>query len=241
MEDNKKHQKEINLVGKRLWVTNLDYRLTWQELKDYFKTGGEVVFANILMDRNYRSTGSGIVEFKTREDALNSYKKLNYTKIGDSKFFIFIREDREDFAVKPKTTFQPTTRGNSNSKSFNPKNNYPPRTTRNRSRNRNPRPSNPKTTTEETPSTTPPDEKNKRQIFLGNLPYTITYEDLKDIFSSVGEIEKTEVHLNYAGRSRGNGIVLFKNEKDAVTAVEKYNGMDLNGREILVKFDDYAK
>ena len=55
MEENKP-KKDISITGKRLWVTNLDYRLTWQDLKDHFKSAGEVAYANIIMDRYNRST-----------------------------------------------------------------------------------------------------------------------------------------------------------------------------------------
>eukprot|EP01091_Cochliopodium_minus_P012687 TRINITY_DN38_c0_g1_i1.p1 TRINITY_DN38_c0_g1~~TRINITY_DN38_c0_g1_i1.p1 ORF type:complete len:290 (-),score=111.26 TRINITY_DN38_c0_g1_i1:71-940(-) len=262
-----KPKKDINLVGKRLWVTNLDYKFTWQDLKDHFNTAGvEVAYSNILKDHNDRSTGSGIVEFHNREDALIAYNKLNYSKIRDSKFHIYIREDREDFSVKPKSNFKSrNNNGNYNNRNNDRNNNsrnnnYNDNRSNNRSNSRNnndnynnrnnDRNNNNSRYNNDNRSNNKNEKNrsrpksngtiNKKQVFLGNLPYAITWQDLRDIFHEVGEIEKTHVYLNYAGRSRGNGFVLFKEEKDAEAAIEKFNGMNLNDREIIVKLDEFS-
>lgn len=81
-------------VGKRLYVGNLQYRTRWQELKDHFAEGGDVVYADVKMDRMGRSAGFGVVEYATPEEAAAAISKFNDTELGGRK--IFVREDKED-------------------------------------------------------------------------------------------------------------------------------------------------
>ncbi len=86
----------------RLYVGSLDYSVSWQDLKDHFKQAGNVVYANVMLDDNGRSKGCGIVEYETTEEARAALAMLNHSVIGDSKFKIFVREDRDDRARSDK-------------------------------------------------------------------------------------------------------------------------------------------
>ena len=96
--DDKPYSVDEAEVTNRLYVGNLDYGTSWQDLKDHFKPCGTVVFADVFREERGRSKGCGIVEFETRAEALQALRTLNHTTIGDSTFKIFIREDREDKA-----------------------------------------------------------------------------------------------------------------------------------------------
>ena len=96
--DDKPYSVDEAEVTNRLYVGNLDYGTSWQDLKDHFKPCGTVVFADVFREERGRSKGCGIVEFETRAEALQALRTLNHTTIGDSSFKIFIREDREDKA-----------------------------------------------------------------------------------------------------------------------------------------------
>ena len=69
-------------------------QVTWQALKDHFKTAGDVLKADVMMDdATGRSKGCGIVKMASAQDAENAKAQLN-----DSELFgrsIFVREDRE--------------------------------------------------------------------------------------------------------------------------------------------------
>eukprot|EP00668_Euglena_longa_P046070 GGOE01061754.1.p1 GENE.GGOE01061754.1~~GGOE01061754.1.p1 ORF type:complete len:336 (+),score=61.46 GGOE01061754.1:66-1073(+) len=84
-------------VGRRLYVGNLSYRTSWQELKDHLKKAGNVVHADILLDRTDRPSGGGIVEFATAEDAARAVRTLQDTVLDGRP--IFLREDREDTSI----------------------------------------------------------------------------------------------------------------------------------------------
>ena len=75
-----------------------------------------------------------------------------------------------------------------------------------------------------------------KRIYVGNLPWSVTLEKLKELFSSFGEIEEALVIADkYTGRSRGFGFVTFKKDGDADKAIEKINEKEVEGRNLVVK------
>ena len=53
--------------GRRIYVGNLSWQTTWQDLKDHFKQAGEVLYADVLTSSDGRSRGCGVVEFATAD------------------------------------------------------------------------------------------------------------------------------------------------------------------------------
>jgi RNA recognition motif-containing protein len=88
-------------TGRRVYVGNLSYAVTWQTLKDHFRSCGDVVFAKVLIDRKGRSSGGGIVEFGNVDDARRAIKDMNDTDLNGR--LIFVREDRDDKSVGNKS------------------------------------------------------------------------------------------------------------------------------------------
>jgi len=75
-------------------------------------------------------------------------------------------------------------------------------------------------------------EKNK--LFIGSLPWSITNESLKELFSQYGEVvEAIIINDRETGRSKGFGFVTFAKEEDAQKALEM-NGKEIEGRTIVV-------
>lgn len=73
------------------------------------------------------------------------------------------------------------------------------------------------------------------KLFVGNLPYATTGDDLRAAFSKVGKVADANVVSDKAtGRSRGFGFVEMGSEEDAKKAVEELNGSELDGRKIFV-------
>ena len=73
------------------------------------------------------------------------------------------------------------------------------------------------------------------KLFVGNLEYTVTGDDLKDLFSQAGTVvDAVVISDKMTGRSRGFGFVEISTEEEAKAAVEKVNGADLKGRKINV-------
>ena len=76
-------------------------------------------------------------------------------------------------------------------------------------------------------------EKNK--LYVGNLPYTTTQDQLKEMFSEAGEVvEAVVISDKFSGRSKGFGFVTMKDEAAAQKAVETMDGKEMDGRAIKV-------
>ena len=76
-----------------------------------------------------------------------------------------------------------------------------------------------------------------RQLFVGNLPFIVAWQDLKDLFRSVGLVLRANIMYTREGRSRGYGTVLFATKEEAQTAIEKFNGYEWHGRKLEVRED----
>jgi len=76
-----------------------------------------------------------------------------------------------------------------------------------------------------------------KKLYVGNLDYTVTEQDLETLFSAYGEILSTIIVKDrYSGRAKGFGFVEFANNEDAQKAKQALNGQDLKGR--ALKVDD---
>lgn len=74
-----------------------------------------------------------------------------------------------------------------------------------------------------------------KKLYVGNLEYSVTTDQLKDFFSSAGTVVDCIVIIDkQTGRSKGFGFVEFEKEEEAKAAIEKFNGADFNGRSIVV-------
>lgn len=85
------------------------------------------------------------------------------------------------------------------------------------------------------------DREPNPEVFVGNLPYNISWQTLKDEFRSVGSIVRADVLTDRQNKSRGYGTVVYKTTEDAKAAIEKYNGFDFEGRKIVVRYAREAK
>ena len=73
------------------------------------------------------------------------------------------------------------------------------------------------------------------KLFVGNLDYTVTGDDLRALFAQAGTVVDAVVIMDkMTGRSRGFGFVEMSSDEEAKAAVEKVNGAELKGRKINV-------
>ncbi|HEX5671615.1 MAG TPA: RNA-binding protein [Acidimicrobiia bacterium] len=72
------------------------------------------------------------------------------------------------------------------------------------------------------------------KLYVGNLPFRTTSEDLAAAFRRFGEVQSAQVLMDRdTGRSRGFGFVEM-NDDDARRAIDEMDGADLSGRRIVV-------
>jgi RNA recognition motif-containing protein len=73
------------------------------------------------------------------------------------------------------------------------------------------------------------------KLYVGNLSFKTTGDDLREYFSQAGEVESASIiEDRETGRSRGFGFVEMATAEGAAAAIEQFNGKDLNGRNLTV-------
>ena len=74
-----------------------------------------------------------------------------------------------------------------------------------------------------------------RRLYVGNLAWTVTDQDLRDAFAEAGPVDSCQVIMDRAtNRSRGFGFVEMATDEAADTAIQKLNGREIKGRPIRV-------
>ncbi len=73
------------------------------------------------------------------------------------------------------------------------------------------------------------------KLYVGNLSFRTTSEELKDAFASAGTVESASVIEDRdTGRSRGFAFVEMATPEEAAAAIEQFNGKDFGGRNLTV-------
>lgn len=200
--------------SKRVYVGNLAWEVSWQDLKDHAKEAGlDVSIANVMSTADGRSKGCGIVEFHTVADAQQAVLLLNDTELRGRQ--IFVREDREEQKRGGAAAVgggsggaSSTTGGAGGGGAASGGQLYPS------------------------------DEQAKgRRVYVGNLSWDVAWQDLKDHMREAGEVVHAEVIREHTGRSKGCGIVEFASEEDAQNAITTLTDTELKGRMIFVRED----
>jgi cold-inducible RNA-binding protein len=74
-----------------------------------------------------------------------------------------------------------------------------------------------------------------KNLFVGNLPFTATEDELRDMFSAFGEVQQVRIMTDRdTGRSRGFAFVEMPDDEAAEKAVADLNGKDFGGRPLTI-------
>ena len=72
-------------------------------------------------------------------------------------------------------------------------------------------------------------------IYVGNLAYSVTEEQLRDAFGQFGEVDKVSIIMDrMTGRSKGFGFVEMQDDSEAEAAIRGLNEQPINGRAVRV-------
>src|SRR5207253_10821110 len=73
------------------------------------------------------------------------------------------------------------------------------------------------------------------KLYVGNLSFRVTSEDLHEYFGAAGAVESANVvYDRETGRSRGFGFIEMASEDDATAAIAQFNGQEYDGRQMVV-------
>ena len=73
------------------------------------------------------------------------------------------------------------------------------------------------------------------KLYVGNLAYSVSNDDLHELFSQVGQVQSAAVITDkFSGQSKGFGFVEMTTSEEAANAIRQFNDSELKGRNIKV-------
>ena len=74
-----------------------------------------------------------------------------------------------------------------------------------------------------------------KKIYVGNMNYATTDDQLADLFAQFGNVVSADVIVDrFSGQSKGFGFVEMESEEDAQSAIESLDGREFDGRQLRV-------
>ncbi|CCF59721.1 hypothetical protein KAFR_0H03110 [Kazachstania africana CBS 2517] len=207
------YEEKVNRnYSNSIFVGNLTYDCTPDDLRDFFSQIGEVVRADIITSRGHHR-GMGTVEFTNNDDVTEAIRQYDGSDFMERQ--IFVRQDNPP----PESRRERVPPSNDHRDRYAASN------------DRHSRPYD-RASSRNTPSD---GNYDGFEIFVANLPFSVNWQALKDMFKPCGNVLRADVELDHVGRSRGFGTVLFSNQEDMRRAIDDYNGYEIEGRRLDVR------
>ncbi|KAI8388051.1 uncharacterized protein BYT42DRAFT_558768 [Radiomyces spectabilis] len=242
----------------RLFVGNLPYAASWQDMKDLFRRAGRVIHTDIHTEpMSRRSKGTGIVIFDNPHDARAAIDMFDNYEWQGRRLEVVEERDAHNRRPVPRPDIR-------DSREVVP----PPRTVVDNDTGYPAVPPPPPNVYAAEryppmydgplyPPMPPPPHfdplsvsvvggpgaalpsHGPNQIFVNNLPFSTTWQDLIDLFRHVGPVVRSEILL-INGQPKGAGLVRFENFVTCERAIDKFNGYLYGGRYLDIRIDKFS-
>ncbi|XP_024029557.1 THO complex subunit 4D [Morus notabilis] len=73
------------------------------------------------------------------------------------------------------------------------------------------------------------------KLYVSNLDYGVTNEDIRELFSEIGDLKRYAVHYDKTGRPSGSAEVVYTRRSDAFAALKRYNNVLLDGKPMKIE------
>ncbi len=74
-----------------------------------------------------------------------------------------------------------------------------------------------------------------KKLYVGNLPFSVTEDSLKEMFAQFGTVESVNIITDrYTGQPKGFGFIELSTKQEAAAAIGKMNNAELDGRNLKV-------
>ncbi|GAB5589730.1 hypothetical protein Unana1_04630 [Umbelopsis nana] len=243
--------EEVNL--KQVFVGNLPFKTTEEDLIKFFEVAGKVEKASIVT-RGRRSLGYGFVSFETQEDASKAAKELDKKEFGTRQVNVEIakpqavngtpkprahgpskrrprREHKEENADAVRTSADASVEDKEIAEALDDA--EKPAVSKSKStKKRAPRKQQPKAPARIDGATR--GEPSKTTLFVGNLPFATDDDGLKDILKNY-RVKSAHVVKRKTGRSKGFGFVEMEDEAEQQKVLDELKTVTVDGREVSIK------
>jgi RNA recognition motif-containing protein len=177
----------------QLYVGNLSYECSWQDLKDLCRKHGLPVDRAEVIEKDGRKKGFGIVTVGNARDAEMAIRKLKGVEFQGRTLEVRL-DHKSGYTPNPSSAAMATSSGGGA-------------------------------------------QDEDCRLFVGNLSFECSWQDLKDHFKKCGRVEHAEVIEGADGRKRGFGIVTFANPSETAMAMERLDDVEFQGRRLEVRLD----
>ncbi|KAI9625114.1 hypothetical protein H4Q26_016503 [Puccinia striiformis f. sp. tritici PST-130] len=228
--------------SKQLSISGLPTNVGWQDLKDMFRSAGAIIRADVYFGADGSPTGTGTVIFETPRDAQNAISMFNGFEYEGRTM-----EVREDRSAGDNGGFRGGFRGSSRGGRGGVRGGFGGggpggRDTTNLYGDYSGQDGSPgsprgyRATSRGAPGGPSLNIQPSQQIFVKNLPWSTSNDDLVELFQTTGKVKNAEVLFD-GGRSKGVGVVQFDTIVEAETAIAKFQNYAYGGRPLSLEFN----